>query len=198
MFIETPRFPECIAIRSTGGAGWNTSVVVLNSGYEQRNQPWSQARYTYEVSQVPQTPAYFEPLQHLFVNTQGKTHGFRLKDPQDFTATAAQGFFRTITATTFQLVKRYTFGANTQDRDITKPVSGTVATSGISVSGLSIDYTTGIATVATGTLQNWSGEFDVPCRFGVDQMQGDIVDKQAGSLELLIAWSSIPIIEIRV
>lgn len=36
----------------------------------------------------------------------------------------------------------------------------------------------------------WAGEFDVPCRFGVDEMRGEIVGPN------LIRWDSIPIEEI--
>lgn len=43
----------------------------------------------------------------------------------------------------------------------------------------------------------WTGEFDVPARFDTDQMAIQVVDKSRGG-ELLAAWESIPILEVRV
>lgn len=42
----------------------------------------------------------------------------------------------------------------------------------------------------------WVGEFDVACRFDTDQLKGEIVEKNV-SKGLIVAWSAIPIIEIR-
>lgn len=195
MFIESPPFPQPIALRSTGGPGWSTTIVAMNSGYEQRNQPWSQARHSYEVAHVARRPEYFKLLQDFFQIAQGQTHGFRVRDPRDYQVAAGEGFFTMLTATTFQMVKRYTVGAQTIDRDIRKPASGTVTVTG--GSGVSVNYTTGVVTVSSGTPTAWIGNFDVPCRFATDQMQGDIIDKHGDSGEFLIEWSSIALIEIR-
>lgn len=42
-FIET-RFPVDIAFGSTGGTEYSTDIVITQSGYEQRNSNWAQAR----------------------------------------------------------------------------------------------------------------------------------------------------------
>lgn len=196
-FLETPRFPERIAMEARGGPTYSTDVIVVNSGWEQRNQVWSQARLMWDVGQVVKPEDEYAPLQAFFRNVKGRTHGFRFKDWTDYQVTAAEGFWNTIDSTHFQMVKRYTTGALTENRIITKPISGTVATSGTSVTGLSIDYATGIATVSTGTLTGWSGEFDVPVRFDTDQMSGRVVDRNRAT-GLLIQWDSIPLVEIRV
>lgn len=193
MFIETPIFPKRIALRSTGGPGWDaTSVVEMSSGYEQRNQPWSQSRRYYEVSHVPKTPDDFDPLLDFWEVVQGDTHGFRLFDPRDYRVSTGFGLFRKIDATHWQMVRRRTVGAQSIDRDIRKPVDGTITITG---SYSDIDYTTGIV---TGTPTAWIGEFHVPCRFATKRMQGDIVDATAGGTKPLIAWNNIPIVEIRV
>lgn len=193
MFLEDPIFPKRIAVRLTGGPGWNaTTVVEMNSGYEQRNQPWSQSRRMYEVSHVPKVPDEFDPLLDFWEIVQGETHGFRLWDPTDYTVVAGQGVFRMIDASHYQMVKRRTAGAQTRDRDITKPEDGTIVVTG---SYSAIDYTTGIV---TGTPTGWTGHFHVPCRFNTKQMQGEIVDMKGSTKKPLIAWTGIPIIEIRV
>ncbi|HEX7042111.1 MAG TPA: hypothetical protein VF189_02585, partial [Patescibacteria group bacterium] len=59
------------------------------------------------------------------------------------------------------------FGGITFKRDITKPVSGTVTVYDASdvVLTATIDTTTGIATINTGTPSYWIGEFDLPMTF---------------------------------
>lgn len=50
-----------------------------------------------------------------------------------------------------------------------------------------------------GETLEWSGEFDVPCRFDTDDMQISIADRQGGDGgKLLEAWEAIPVIEIRI
>jgi len=199
-FLETPRFPECVSANSgwAGGPGYLTDIVVVESAREHRNQVWSYARHRFDASHAARRSAEYEPLRDFFHIAAGMANGFRVKDWQDYEATAANGRWDTIDATHFQMVKVYTVGASTRRRIISKPISGTVATSGTAVVGLSIDYATGIATVASGTLSGWSGEFDVPCRFDTDQMTGRVVTPTSRGADLLMDWDSIPIIEIRI
>ncbi|WP_454737589.1 DUF2460 domain-containing protein [Cupriavidus necator] len=44
----------------------------------------------------------------------------------------------------------------------------------------------------------WSGQFDVPVRFDIDEMKKQIVERSGSNGELLVDWGSVPIIEIRV
>ena len=44
----------------------------------------------------------------------------------------------------------------------------------------------------------WSGQFDVPVRFDVDEMKKQIIDRNGQAGDLLVDWGSIPIIEIRI
>lgn len=194
-FIETPRFPDKVSFGATGGPAFNTDVVVVESGQEQRNQVWSQGRASYEVSHAARLPEQYEPLQAYFRAMRGRLHSFRFKDWSDYTATEAQGAFVEITSTTFQMVKVYTAGSQTESRTISKPVLNSVTV----VGGTSpvVDYTTGIVTVDSGTPTAWSGEFDVPCRFDTDQMRGEILDKN-NARGFIIGWNSIPIVEVRV
>jgi len=85
----------------------------------------------------------------------------------------------------------WTLTAGTEDRKIVKPVRNISIAGG---SGISVDYTTGIVTFS-GAPTSWSGEFDVPCRFDIDQLKGEIIDRSKG--QLLISYQSIPIVELR-
>lgn len=195
-FIESPRFPDCVSFGAQGGAGFKTDIVVVNSGRESRNQRWSQSRAPYEVSHNAKLPEIYKPLQQFFRIAAGKANAFRFKDWLDYTVIAGEGFFEATTDSPieYQLLKRYTWGAFTMDRVISKPIA-TISVTGGTVS--SVDYTTGKVRMTSGVPTVWTGEFDVPCRFDVDEMIGDIQDKTPGG-DFIINWRSIPIVEVRV
>ena len=184
------QFPTDISYGAMGGAGYSTDVVVINSGFEQRNVNWAASRYAFDVSHGVKTQSQLNALIAFFRVMKGRAHGFRFKDWSDFEVTGSDGFFTTLTATTFQMKKRYTTGATAEYRDIKKPVTGTIVITG----GVSpvINYTTGIVTVSSGTPTAWTGQFDVPCRFDTDQMKSTIENYGA------YTWDSVPIVEVRV
>lgn len=187
------RFPPLISFGAEGGAEFLTDIVVTASGFETRNQNWSQQRMRFDVSHAARREAQWRKLQAFFLNCKGRAHSFRFKDWTDYEVASAEGKFITIDATHAYLAKRYTFGAETRDRKITKPVSGTVSFTG--GTGLSLDYATGILT--HGTIPTaWAGEFDVHVRFDTDEMRHETIDKQPSG-ELIVGWASIPIIEVR-
>ena len=162
-FIESPRFPDNVAFGATGGPGYLTDVVFMNSGAESRNQTWAQARCAYEVAHNARLPAEYVPLRDFFRAMKGRTHGFRFKDWADFEATTANGVLDAGIGTgyaTYQLGKLYAAGALSETRVISKPVSGTVvitrggstATAGTGAGQYALDTATGIVTwVANAT-----------------------------------------------
>lgn len=198
-FIESPRFPEDISKGAIGGPGFLTDVVIVESGHEYRRQARALELGSWEVSHAARKPQQYRKLQSMFRIAAGRANAFRFKDWGDFEATAAEGRFVLVTASTagstWQMVKRYTFGAYTYDRTIQKPVSGTVTVVG--GSGHSIDYATGILIEGTAEPTAWTGEFDVPCRFDTDAMRAETIDREGGYGDLIIGWSSIPIVEVR-
>lgn len=204
-FLETPRFPDAVAFWAVGGAGYNTTVIVVNSGYEQRNINWSQARAKYDISEGMRTLMDVAATISFFRAVKGKAHGFRFKDFQDYQVTTANGILGDGVGDgtdEYQMKKVYTAGALGEERIISKPVASTV---NVYVNGvlqvLNTDYTfdatTGLVTFLgtppdnTDTL-TWAGEFDVPCRFDIDEMRGTPNDGG------LWTWETIPIVEIRV
>lgn len=208
-FIESPRFPERIAYGAQGGPAFSTTVVASASGREATNQNWQYPRHEWDVSQGVNTQADFETLRAFFMAVgKGRKNGWRFKDWGDYTAAhsgAEAGVVSGLTSTTFQLVKRYTSGSQTQDRLITKPVaSGFELKDSGSTLTLTTDYTldvaTGIVTTAIGrTAANltWAGEFDVPMRFDTDRLQARIVSRNPSS-GLIHEWDAINIVEIQV
>lgn len=204
-FIETPRFPEQIGYNFIGGAGYNTTVIVVNSGFEQRNVNWSESRCKYDIQNGLLKYSDVQALVSFFRSVKGKGFGFRFKDWQDFTAIAANGALGTGvadgTSTAYQMNKLYITGSLNESRIISKPVSTTIIVykNGIPLiegTNYTINYATGIVTFMStpsfGDLLNWAGQFDVPVRFDTDDLTG----QYDGSGLWLV--QKLPIIEIRI
>lgn len=192
-FIETPRFPDAISYGATGGPEWSTTVVAVASGFEARNQNWTAARHRYDVSHVVHDGdgGKKAALIAFFHIARGRANAFRYKDWADFSAGAGEGVLTSLSATTWQMAKRYTAGAGTFDRVIRKPVSGSVTLSG--GGSYSIDYATGVVTKSAGAdPTGWVGEFDVPVRFDTDQLQIAIEAPHGYG-----HWAGISLVEVR-
>jgi len=206
-FIETPRFPENIALGSSGGPEYSTSIVEVNSGKEYRKQRWSFPRHRYNVGAGANTSEKIDTVRAFHHAMRGRFHGFRFKDFNDWSSAANMAAAITDTdqnlgdgdnsETDFQLVKKYTQGSLTLTRNITKPVSGTVVVSLNDVSqpsGWTVDTTTGIITFSSppgaGVTVKAGFEFDVPVRFDSDSflvqtLSPGIEQATIGLIELL-------------
>lgn len=193
-FLESPIFPEKVSFGITGGPGYSTRVVRTIAGNEFRDQLLEQALHSYEASHVAKRPGYWEPLRAFFHIAGGRLNGFRFKDWSDFTVVSGEGAFAQLSTLEFQMYKVYTVDASVRNRRIQKPRPNAIITGGTVDD---YDTTTGIVTMTSGTPTGWTGEFDVPCRFDVDQMKGEIIDK-APTGAFFQSWSNIPIIEIRI
>ena len=196
-FIET-RFPTDIAYGSSGGPEYSTDVVIMQSGYEQRNSNWSQARIRYNVATGVRTQTQLDTLIAFFRARKGRADGFRFKDWTDFRATGQFIGTGNGTATSFQLNKTYISGSITETRTIQKPVAGTVAVylNGVlQSSGYSVNSTTGLLTFTSAPANAVTiaadFEFDIPARFDTDRISATLETYGASSLE------EIPVIEIR-
>ena len=100
--------------------------------------------------------------------------------------------------TAFQLVKRYTSGAQSWTRSIAKPVAGTVtiALNGTpQPSGWSVGATTGLVTFSAapgaGIAITAGFVFDVPVRFDTDVLDVTLDLERLGSI------TTIPLVELR-
>jgi uncharacterized protein (TIGR02217 family) len=187
MAFDDIQLPLRVGFGSGGGPAFSTEVVVIDGGYERRNQNWSQARRVFDARTGVRSTADVAVMLNFFHARAGRARGFRLKDWSDFT-TASDNISAPVfsdqiigvgdgTTVVFQLVKNYSSGAVTHQRIITKPVVGSVKI-GVGSSALntgwSVDTTTGLVTfaVAPASGQNVTAgfEFDVPVRFDTDQL----------------------------
>ncbi|MDR3450736.1 MAG: DUF2460 domain-containing protein [Alphaproteobacteria bacterium] len=208
MSFDEIELPLRVGFGSKGGPNFSTEVIVIDSGFERRNQNWAQARRTYDARTGVRSATDAATLLNFFHARAGRARGFRLKDWSDNSSAAdnlsSPAFGDQIigvgdgTTVVFQLAKNYASGAVTHSRTITKPVAGsvTVGVNGAALlSGWSIDTTTGLVTfaVAPASGQNITAGFlfDVPVRFDSDYL--------SLSAENYAAYQAdVPIVEIRI
>lgn len=207
-FLETPRFPTALSYDSDGGPEYSTEVIELFSGYEQRNERWSEPKFRFNAATGVKTMADLYSLLEFFHAVGGRTHGFRFKYHMDFKSCAPsstlartdQSIITDATSgqATVQLTKTYTKGALTRTVDIKKPVANTLVLNkngSPMTTGWTVATSTGIITfdpvltlhdVITGGY-----EFDLPVRFDTDRLSGKLIDYLHGEVE-------VPIVGIKV
>ena len=207
MAFHEIRFPDNISRGARGGPERRTQVVELASGDEERNASWANSRRRYDVAYGIRRADDLSAVVAFFEARNGRLFGFRFKDWADYksclpsqaiTATDQQIGTGTGAATQFQMVKRYTSGAQSWTRAIAKPVAGTVLIALGTVeqlSGWTLDSTTGVVTFTTapgnGVIVRAGFEFDVPVRFDTDMLDVTLDIERLGSI------TSIPLVEIR-
>ena len=207
MAFHEVRFPDNISRGARGGPERRTQIVELASGDEERNASWANSRRRYDVAYGIRRADDLASVVAFFEARNGRLHGFRYKDWADYksglpsqaiTATDQQIGTGTGSLQTFQLVKRYTSGAQTWVRTIAKPVAGTVRVAlGMveQMSGWTVDTTTGLITFtiapANSVIVRAGFEFDVPVRFDSDTLDVTLDFERLGSI------TAIPLLEIR-
>ena len=204
------RFPLDIALGIHGGPERKTDIVLTGSGREERNARWAQSRRKYDAGFAVKTIDALSDIVVFFEERRGRLTGFRLRDrldrkscsskltpaPTDQPVATGDG----VTAA-FQLRKRYGAAFAPYDRDIRKPVAGTVrvAVNAIEKTAgthFDVDTTTGIVTFRAGSIPVAGAaitagfEFDVPVRFDTDFLDIDLSAFEAGAIP------KIPLIEI--
>ena len=208
MAFDEIELPLRVGFGSSGGPSFSTEIIVVDSGYERRNQNWSQARRVYDARWGVRSSADAATLLAFFHARAGKARGFRVRDWSDFTTAAdnisAPAFADQAiatgdgTTTVFQLIKNYASGGITHQRVITKPVSGSllIGVNGTQLmSGFSVDATTGLVTFATAPTSGQSitagFTFDVPVRFDADQLS-------LNAENYTMYKADVPLVEVRI
>jgi len=200
MSFKDIRFPPEISFHAIGGPGFQTNIVSTNSGQEFRDSVWSLERGEWEVSHAVRLPEQYKPLQAFFRTVKGRAYSFRFKDWSDFTIEPGEIVFTELdsSGTTLQIWKRYTFGEGTSAEIFDRKITKLVATPNISGGTVaSVNLITGVVTMTTGTPTDITVpcEFDCHARFDTDKMKAETIDRSGR--DLIIGWSSIPIIEIK-
>jgi uncharacterized protein (TIGR02217 family) len=198
--VALPTLPDSLAYGAVGGPHFHTQVVMTQSGDEQRNQCWAQARESFELGYRNRVDSETRTLIAFFsAAALGRAFPFRVQDFLPGEATGQDEPLGTGDGSTrvFQLLKRYTYAGYTDDRLITRPVatSVTCALDGSPTSAFTLDATTGLVTFTAppgdGVAVTASFTFDVPCRFDTDTLPLKRTAPNAWS------WDSIPLWEVR-
>ena len=211
MVFHEVLFPTDVSRGATGGPERRTDVVVLGSGFEERNSRWADSRRKYNAGYGIKTFDQLYTVIAFFEERRGRLTGFRWRDHLDFKScppemdvAADNQIIGTGDGTTaqFKLVKTYGSAHAPWSRTIFKPaansvlvaVDGTQQTEGTQ---FSVDTASGLVTFdashipARGSVISAGFWFDVPVRFDTDRLDVNLSGFRHGSIP------SIPIIEIR-
>lgn len=211
MSFHEVRFPTNISRGAQGGPERRTDVVVLGSGFEERNSRWAASRRSYNAGYgVTSLDALYEVIA-FFEERRGRFHGFRWRDHVDWKSGAPGAATTALDqaigigdgeARVFQLRKTYGAAHAPFAREIRKPVAGTVK---IAVDGatrtlgthFTVDTATGVVTFeegeapGDGALVTAGFEFDVPVRFDTDKLDINLSGFASGAIP------NIPVVEVR-
>ncbi len=211
MSFHEIRFPTDISRGAHGGPERRTDVVVLGSGYEERNARWADSRRSYNAGYGVKSLDDLSAVIAFFEERRGRLYGFRWRDHADDKSCAPGGTVSPLdqglgtgdgTRAAFQLVKTYGAAHAPWARDIKKPVGGSVrvavdgdeASAGID---FAIDAATGLVLFQPGHVPGEGAvvtagfSFDVPVRFDTDRLEISVQGFRHGAIP------HIPIVEVR-
>lgn len=132
-FIDE-RLPVGIEKGSDYGLGFKTTILELESGFEQRNKDWSVVKGKGDVGYSIQDTDSLKLVRdhHMVMNGKFNTFPFKdwfdyeIGDPDDAFNTRQQIALGDDSTTTFQAFKTYTVGSNGYNRSIVLPILATV------------------------------------------------------------------------
>jgi uncharacterized protein (TIGR02217 family) len=211
MAFHEIRFPTTLSRGSQGGPERRTDIVVLGSGFEERNSRWANSRRAYNAGYGVRSLDDLYAVTAFFEERRGRLHGFRWRDHADWKSGLPQAAPTALdqaigtgdgTTATYQLKKTYGSAHAPWARDIKKPVAGTVlvAVAGVAKTvgtQVTVNTTAGTVTFLSGNIPlagqaiTAGFEFDVPVRFDTDKLDVNLSGLKSGAIP------NIPLVEIR-
>lgn len=209
MTFHDVRFPAAISLGATGGPERRTDVVVLGSGFEERNSRWADSRRSWNAGYGIKSLDELHAVIAFFEERRGRLYGFRWRDHADWKSCAPGGAPSNTDQVigtgngaelVFQLAKVYGSTFAPWTREIKKPLAGSIS---LAVDGVAktegTDFTVAAATgrvtftvaPANGVLVTAGFAFDVPVRFDTDRLELSLSGFRHGAIP------NIPIVEIR-
>lgn len=206
MVFLNARLPEDVERGAQGGPSFSTTILELQSGFEQRNINWEYPRLEWDLSYGIQSKSDLQSVMNAYYVAQGRGHSFRFKDYSDYQVgddandTPVSIFVASGGETQVQAIKPYSFAGSTFNRALTRLVTGTVrvfidAVEQTITTDFTVDVETGVITflsaLSAAEVVGLICEFDVPVRFNDDKL--DVRMEWEDALEI----PRIPIREIR-
>jgi uncharacterized protein (TIGR02217 family) len=207
MTLHDVELDRAYSYRSLIGESGNTAIIELAGGAEERIQRWSDTRL---VANLGYAVKSYDDLRDIltFKRARGhRAHSFRFWNPLDYSTNALNTPSDDSAAhvddedesigtgapplATFQLVKRYTSGATTVTRNITKPITGTVKVAVATVAqtegvDFTVNYSTGVVTFGTppsnGAAVTAGCQFNDEVRFESDDTAVSIESYERGDV----------------
>lgn len=195
MAFHDVRLPDDVEQGATGGPTFETSIIGLSSGSEQRNVDWSEARHDWELAYGIQNKEDFDVTRAFFFARRGMANTFRFKDWSDWELNdEVQGVGNGVN-TIFQLIKTYEEdGPQPYFRRLTRPILSTVVWRVNNVIVAATHNGLGVFTLAVapadGAVVTATCEFDMCVRFNVDKFNLMLTLAEAGAI------GSLPVIEV--
>ena len=188
---------------------WQTTVVMMAGGSEQRNSGWSDARRRYDASTAQSlTLVELQSIEKHFNARRGRTRCFALRDRSSFrAATEAIGTAGGI-GSTMQLQVAGGDSGNAYNREIYLPESGTIhvyanAVEKTQTTDWTLAYTGATAglltwvTSVSGQSITWSGDYWIPVRYDIDEFPDSKLFMWTTGTSGLVQGPSLPMIEVR-
>lgn len=189
---------------------WQTTVVVMASGAEQRNVGWSDARRQYDASTAQTlTLTNLRSIEKFFNARRGRGRAFKLRDRSCFSASTETFGTGDGSTTAFQLSIADGDSGNAYTREIylieaaTYSIfdNATPVTEGAGAGKFTINTSTGVVTFGTapvaGHTLTWTGQFYIPVRFEIDSFPDAKLFVWVSGTQGLVSGPSLPIIETR-
>jgi uncharacterized protein (TIGR02217 family) len=207
--FDNIRLPEQIEKGAHGGPQFQTSLITMTGGAEQRNVDWVLSRGTWNIGYGIQAAPDFQLVQSFFYARRAKGHGWRFKDWSDYQLVNEIIAVADGVTSTFQIVKTYeALGPAPYVRKITRPVDGTSyafdvntniykvpSTVNVYVNGSLQDPSTYVVNSggiiaftffpAANSLVSVTCDFDVPVRFDSDVFDLTLELYNAGVVQAL-------------
>lgn len=207
--FDNIRLPENIEQGAHGGAEFQTTIVTMTGGAEQRNIDWAFARAHWDIGYGIQSAIDFKLVHAFFYARRASGHGWRFKDWSDYQLTNEPIAIADGTSVAYQIIKTYEpLGPAPYIRNITRPVDGTSLafdlntniylvpnTVQVFINGSLQDATTYVVqpggiinftfTPAVNALIAVTCEFDIPVRFAVDHFDLSLDIYNAGVIQNL-------------
>lgn len=197
MAFHDIRLPDEVEQGATGGPLFQTTILPMSSGQEQRNINWGEVRHSWDIAYGIQTKADFDHCRQFFFARRGQGNSFRFKDWSDFEIMDEVQGVGDGANLTFQLIRTYeATGPAPYLRRITRPVAGTVVwrvdgvPRGATAQPLGVYLLAG-PPPAIGAVVSASAEFDIAVRFNIDQFSLVLDLPNAGTI------GSLPVMEVR-
>lgn len=185
--VDQVRLPVDIEQGARGGPNFKTIILTATTGHEQRVAQWTLRRGKWDIGYAVKSLEDLMVLEAQFHCQLGRTHAFLFRDWKDYTVDDELIGSGDGIETTFQLTKTYrTYDDDNVEvrnyvRDITQPVASSFV---VEVNGSLVnpsDYTLNSGgvlvfdvAVTDGHAIRWTGEFDNPVRWDIDEWPASV------------------------